>query len=322
VIGDATPTGWDGETELAFDPVKQRFWVDITLIEGKEMKFRANNAWDLSWGSATQGLLDGSDNIKNVPGGNFRIYVDMNNAAKMTYQLSAADYGKGNDEPPQPERAAWYLHGQTVATPDWGETEFAGGGMDAYKLLATEVGDSSEFLFKSGDDSQWIGPAASLGASPYVVTVGAAFTTSTDKVNGKIEAAGTYDYWFLPRQNMAYVMTAGEKPGVVPDSWGIVGNLTDWGGGVGDFAMTAEGNYQVRKNIWLGTDYEFKVRQGNDWNGTDKGSAAGGVVDINTGFATGGNNIKIGVEGFYDIYFDEAASMIYIMTAGSTPPTK
>ena len=36
-----------------------------------------------------------------------------------TYELNADDYGTGGEEPdPGPEKADWYIHGQTVATPD------------------------------------------------------------------------------------------------------------------------------------------------------------------------------------------------------------
>ena len=42
IIGDATPGGWDTDTEMNFDTQKQRFWVDVTLTAG-EFKFRADN---------------------------------------------------------------------------------------------------------------------------------------------------------------------------------------------------------------------------------------------------------------------------------------
>ncbi len=319
VIGSATPTGWDGDTAMEFDAATQRFWVDLTLVDG-EIKFRADNTWgDFEWGGADGALALKGSNIA-VSAGDYRIYVNLNDSANMTYEISEDDYGTeigGGVTPPQPERADWYLHGQTIATPDWDETAMTGGGTDAYKLLATEVAAGSGFLFKTGDGSTWMGPAASYSQSPYAVTIGQAFEVSTDKVDGLIEAAGTYDYWLLPKQGVAYVITAGEKPGVVADAWGIVGNLTDWGA-IGDFAMVAEGNYFVRKGIYIGANYEFKIRRGNDWNGTDVGSESG-PVDVDAGFATGGSNITIGADGVYDIYFDETAGMIWIMTAGSTP---
>lgn len=66
LIGDATAGGWDTDQDLtptAFDP---HIWV----IEGIELgdghvKFRANDAWDVSWGADTplsgQGTLGGPD---------------------------------------------------------------------------------------------------------------------------------------------------------------------------------------------------------------------------------------------------------------------
>jgi hypothetical protein len=87
---------------------------------------------------------------------------------------------------------------------------------------------------------------------------------------------------------------------------------------VADFAMTGENGMRVRKNIWLGAGYEFKVRPNNEWNG-DKGQAAEGEVQINTSIETGSNNIKIATEGWYDIWFDEAGGKIYVMTAGTAP---
>ena len=202
----------------------RRFWVDATLVAG-EIKFRLDGAWDTSFGSATEGMLDSGDNIK-VPAGNYRIYVNLNNSAAMTYELNAEDYGQGGEEPePEPEVADWYIHGQTVATPEWGPTamESASSNIVAYKAADVEVAANSEFLFKSGDESQWIGADASLagGDGRYTCTIGAAFAVSANKVNAVVAEAGTYDYWLLPDAGRAYVMAAGVKPEYVAETWGL-----------------------------------------------------------------------------------------------------
>ena len=106
VIGDATPTAWDSDTDMAFNPVKQRFYVDITLADGT-IKFRANDAWDVNWGGADGVLVSGGDNIP-VSAGNYRIYVNLNDPANPTYELNASMYGQeenaGSTEPePEPE---------------------------------------------------------------------------------------------------------------------------------------------------------------------------------------------------------------------------
>lgn len=95
IIGDGA-NGW-GDTddiEMNFDPVKQRFYADATLKDGA-IKFRADHDWGINYGSGTgEGTLaSGGDNIK-VTAGNYRIYVNLNNPSKLTYELNAKDYQK------------------------------------------------------------------------------------------------------------------------------------------------------------------------------------------------------------------------------------
>ena len=325
IVGDGVGS-WDNDLVMEFDAKTQRFWVDATLVAG-EIKFRLDGAWDTSFGSATEGMLDSGDNIK-VPAGNYRIYVNLNNSAAMTYELNAEDYGQGGEEPePEPEVADWYIHGQTVATPEWGPTamESASSNIVAYKAADVEVAANSEFLFKSGDESQWIGADASLagGDGRYTCTIGAAFAVSANKVNAVVADAGTYDYWLLPDAGRAYVMAAGVKPEYVPETWGIVGNLTGWGD-LGDFSLSEEGAYLVRRGVVLKTTDEFKIRYNNAWDDSKNyGTASGGAIDINTAVAVitsgGSQNMKVQLDGTYDIYFDLAGSTLYVMSEGKTP---
>lgn len=325
IVGDGAE-GWDGpDIVMEFDAAKQRFWADAELSSG-EIKFRLDGKWDTSFGSATEGMLDGEGNI-GVSAGKYRIYVDLNNSAEQTYELSADDYGAGGEEPePDPETADWYVHGQTVATPDWGPTamESASTNIVAYKAAGVEVAANSEFLFRNGDETQWIGAdAAFAGSSPYTCTIGSAFKVSADKVNALIADAGTYDYWLLPEAGRAYVMAAGAKPELVPDTWGVVGNITGWGD-LGDFSMSEQGEYFVRKGVALTTASEFKIRFNNVWDDAKNyGTVSGGTVDINkaVGVVTGGGsqNMKVQLDGTYDIYFDLANSNVYIMSEGKTP---
>ncbi|HJC52686.1 MAG TPA: SusF/SusE family outer membrane protein [Candidatus Alistipes merdavium] len=325
IVGDGVGS-WDNDLVMEFDAKTQRFWVDATLVAG-EIKFRLDGAWDTSFGSATEGMLDSGDNIK-VPAGNYRIYVNLNNSAAMTYELNAEDYGQGGEEPePEPEVADWYIHGQTVATPEWGPTamESASSNIVAYKAANVEVAANSEFLFKSGDESQWIGADASLagGDGKYTCTIGAAFAVSANKVNAVVADAGTYDYWLLPDAGRAYVMAAGVKPEYVADTWGIVGNLTGWGD-LGDFSLSEEGAYLVRRGVVLKTTDEFKIRYNNAWDDSKNyGTASGGAIDINTAVAVitsgGSQNMKVQLDGTYDIYFDLAGSTVYVMSEGKTP---
>lgn len=252
IIGDATPGGWDTDTEMNFDTQKQRFWVDVTLTAG-EFKFRADNDWAINFGGADGRLSQNGDNIK-ATAGNYRVYATLNNSAEITYELNAGDYGTGGGEEPDPgpEKADWYIHGQTVATPDWGPT-------------AMESASSNIVAYKA----------------------------------------------------------AGAKPELVADTWGLVGNITGWGD-LGDFSMSEEGAYLVRKGVALTTASEFKIRFNNAWDDSKNyGTASGGAVDINKAVAIissgGSQNMKVQLDGTYDIYFDLANSQIYIMSEGKTP---
>lgn len=95
IIGDATPGGWDTDTEMNFDTQKQRFWVDVTLTAG-EFKFRADNDWAINFGGADGRLSQNGDNIK-ATAGNYRVYATLNNSAEITYELNAGDYGTGGN---------------------------------------------------------------------------------------------------------------------------------------------------------------------------------------------------------------------------------
>ncbi len=331
IIGDFN--SWGEDVVMKFDTKKQRFYADVEILADGGLKFRLNGNWDISFGisaGSTSGVLDGGDNIP-VTAGNYRVYVNLNNSKERTYEFNADDYGKEDEgpstDPEEPEKAEWYIHGQTVATPDWGSTEMvsASSNIKAYKAAGVEVAANSEFLFKSGDETQWIGADKTFagGASQYTVAVGSPFTTSADKVNAVIADAGTYDYWLLPEDNRAYVMAAGEKPEYVPDTYGLVGNITGWGD-LGDFAMTEEGAYLVRRNVALTTASEFKIRFGNDWGGTaNYGTESGGAIDINTAVpvvnAGNSQNMKVQIDGVYDIYLDLEDSNIYVMAAGTAP---
>ncbi len=78
VIGDATPTGWDSDTDMTYDLDEKVWTVTLDLTEG-ELKFRANDAWDLNYGSENNDgtLQEGADNIVVDEAGNYTITLDL-----------------------------------------------------------------------------------------------------------------------------------------------------------------------------------------------------------------------------------------------------
>ncbi|MCH2449487.1 MAG: SusE domain-containing protein [Gracilimonas sp.] len=87
IIGDATANGWDSDTDMTYDAVEKVWTIDATLSAG-EMKFRANDAWDLDYGdNEGDGFLDqGGGNIAVPASGNYTVILDLSEAP-YSYEL-------------------------------------------------------------------------------------------------------------------------------------------------------------------------------------------------------------------------------------------
>jgi starch-binding outer membrane protein SusE/F len=51
IIGDATPGGWAEDTDMERSPTDSSQWSLRIILTDGEAKFRANDAWDVNWGS-------------------------------------------------------------------------------------------------------------------------------------------------------------------------------------------------------------------------------------------------------------------------------
>ena len=77
IIGSATPKGWDGDTEMTYNP-EERCWElkNVKLTDG-EMKFRHTNDCNLNWGGPLDALVHDGDNIA-VAAGTYDIKLEVN----------------------------------------------------------------------------------------------------------------------------------------------------------------------------------------------------------------------------------------------------
>lgn len=83
IIGDATPNGWDASTPMTYSKADGA-WVikDVQLKDG-ELKFRANDAWDINWGGTPDALTQDGDNLKMSEGTyDIKLYAWANGYAK------------------------------------------------------------------------------------------------------------------------------------------------------------------------------------------------------------------------------------------------
>ena len=78
IIGNATPKGWDGDTNMTYKP-EERCWElkGVTLSDG-EMKFRHTNDWSLSWGGELDNLTTQNGPNIAVAAGTYDIKLVVN----------------------------------------------------------------------------------------------------------------------------------------------------------------------------------------------------------------------------------------------------
>ena len=79
IIGSASPTGWDSDVDMTYVPFNKEtkelgYWEikDITLTSG-EIKFRANDGWDISWGGDVNALTTQNGGNISVEAGTYDI---------------------------------------------------------------------------------------------------------------------------------------------------------------------------------------------------------------------------------------------------------
>jgi len=89
IIGSATPTGWDSDTDMVWDPATQTWSVTMDLLGGQFIKFRANDDWGLNYGDngADGSAEEGGSDIPVANGGNYTITLDLSNPRAYTYTL-------------------------------------------------------------------------------------------------------------------------------------------------------------------------------------------------------------------------------------------
>jgi hypothetical protein len=89
IIGDGTPGSWDNSTAMSYDK-NTKVWTVTADLTQKEMKFRANNGWDINLGdSAADGTMEyGGDNIKVPSAGNYTITLDLSSPRNYKYNLT------------------------------------------------------------------------------------------------------------------------------------------------------------------------------------------------------------------------------------------
>lgn len=250
--------GWnaaDAECKMAYNDAYHRFYIDYTFADDAELKFTADDSWDLNWGVDCK---NGGDNIK-VSKGSYRIYFDLNAGE---YSFNDKMFGKdepGREVAPEPPFEGWSLIG-TIGETNW-DTDFdmteKGEGVFFYNGI--ELTENSEFKIRKGHD--W---GVSYGAAAEV-KIGEAFAATTDNGgNIKVGVAGKFDITLDTAANTILIAEHQEN------SWSVIGVNGDWENDV-DMKEVAPGIWVSEKiNVASG---DWKIRMGKAW-AVNRGAAA------------------------------------------------
>jgi starch-binding outer membrane protein SusE/F len=269
IIGDATPGGWDADTDMYQDEADTNaYFLTLPLI-AKGAKFRANNDWAFSWGGDTypSGTGDSTNgaNINIASAGNYRVTFNKSTFAYNFEEIKAYNSigmlgtatGGGTVDVDLTK---------TATNPDiWaGEATLSVG------TLIFRANDTTAVMW--GDTSWPAGTAKANGPSVNVKTAGKYLITLNTKT-------GYYNFF----------QTVGIIGDATPGGWGASTQL----------AQDATDKFLFKGRLDL-TTAEAKFRADNAWN-IDWGGAT-----FPAGIATpGGANIPVSA-GDYKIEFNSA----------------
>ncbi len=141
IIGSATADGWNSDQNMTFDPATGTWTATLDLTAG-EIKFRANDGWDLNYGdTGADGVLDaGGDNISIPEAGTYNI----------TLKLGAPDYTYTIVRKAYDHRAMFWTDGQSVDIDDVGKFE-QGYAVTKFKNITSTGLPGSDLTFPDTD---------------------------------------------------------------------------------------------------------------------------------------------------------------------------
>ncbi|NNE26598.1 MAG: RagB/SusD family nutrient uptake outer membrane protein [Saprospiraceae bacterium] len=179
IIGDATPGGWDNDTDLVWDEESQALVVELNLVPG-EIKFRANDDWAVNLGDSDGDVvleLDG-DNIAISEGGSARITLFLD---KPDYTFEVALLSFDN-------RGRFFSEGQTLDIEDislfeegYAITKFRNINSDGTPGSDSDFPDTDFPMFRLGD--------VYLMASEAILRAGGDINKATEYYNAVVQRA-------------------------------------------------------------------------------------------------------------------------------------
>lgn len=85
IIGSATPTGWDSDTNMDYDLTTRLYSITMNLTAGNAFKFRLDDGWAKNFGDNGNDLLleDGGADIPVNTTGTYKIVANFNETVSL-----------------------------------------------------------------------------------------------------------------------------------------------------------------------------------------------------------------------------------------------
>jgi starch-binding outer membrane protein SusE/F len=94
IIGSATPTGWDSDTDMIQSATNPHEWSIVIPLTTGACKFRQNDAWAVNWGAADFPIGIGTQGGADIPVSQAGEYtVTLNDTSGVYYFSIASDIG-------------------------------------------------------------------------------------------------------------------------------------------------------------------------------------------------------------------------------------
>ena len=165
IIGSATPGGWDADTDMTYDPETGLWSIVVDLVDG-EIKFRANDLWDLNYGdTGADGIMEaGGDNIA-VTAGTYNVSIKLG-TPDYTYTLEITA------PPVVDSRAMFHSDGQSLEINDvglftdgWAITKWKNVNSDGSAAQSPDYPDTDFPMFRLADAYLMYAEATVRGAA-------------------------------------------------------------------------------------------------------------------------------------------------------------
>ena len=306
----------------------------VTLAAGDEVKFRKNAGWDENFGYAegvdsyTLGeefsVSQGGGNIVIAESGRYDLFLDP---VAGTARIIVSVAGQEDPYAAYTETSPWSVIGSFNS---WGgDVEMVTNGtLHVCKAIPFNAGDEWKFRKDAGWDVNF---GYAEGVDSY--TLGEEFAVAQNGGNIVVAEDGVYDLILDPENATATVIKsvapdAGEtpEPKPKPKAWSVIGTLEDSGWSKDFDLENVTGDVWTIKNLFVREKDEFKIRADHDWGKSyggpeenaestyEEGNVYGVYKpELGKAFAAGDKNIRIGVEGNYNItltYGDEPTILI------------